>query len=417
MRPPSYYNALATHTGYSGSNSTNYSRTSTSQQLRSSIGGSSSTAYVTSTHLPFVSPSVLVAHCITGAGTSTRPYVQGSPAATSTLSRYGQSSTRRAPSSYLSSSSYSPRAPASYLSSTGRTSAGLSSSNSSRFGLASSSYYKPIRLRERPQLSLISSQLRNTTLTDTRPASYTASRVGQVERESAASRPAKPAEDESWSSDVARNISRNKYLIKFREFDHRKAPQADSETQQEVAEEPPSESEKTVLPDEEKMRLLARAENEPPPVHDQVQNEIQTTELTWDPAASEPSKVPIKERRNIKPKIKNLRAEAEKTGAGYASTDGVARVKRVIKRKAPLVSSQEKQESSESQESLAKTRQPEPQVQADAQPIVRVDSGDLEKRIRFRQYSLDDFNFLTVLGHGGWGFVSITHLALELKFD
>lgn len=36
------------------------------------------------------------------------------------------------------------------------------------------------------------------------------------------------------------------------------------------------------------------------------------------------------------------------------------------------------------------------------------------KRIRFREYHIDDFNFLSVLGHGGWGFVSsMKHAALS----
>ena len=92
----------------------------------------------------------------------------------------------------------------------------------------SSSYYKPIRLRERPLLTQLSSRISSSSSSPI-GASSSASRHSSRKDSSAPqaedSKQAKKLEgdeNDDWSRDVARNISRNKYLIKFREFDKSK---------------------------------------------------------------------------------------------------------------------------------------------------------------------------------------------------
>jgi hypothetical protein len=286
MRPPSYYASIVksnTNHGHSYSSSDYDSgpRTS-SQQLRSSLSSPSSSSYVSRSHLPYVPNSTLVAHCFTGVGSSTRPYGSSGGTASSSSSSYHRNaagggtsyisstssltsgytsgsisslssrppSTKRAYSSSSSSSnSYSsPTTP----SSTTTTSSSASSSSSasllrpsylspssvstaSRYRpITASSYYKPIRLRERPLLTQISRQIASPTPPPAALSSAGNSRTAtptnqnhsnnsrsDYSRDQADARPAsgEPTQPDDWSSDVGRNISRNKYLIKFREID------------------------------------------------------------------------------------------------------------------------------------------------------------------------------------------------------
>lgn len=278
MRPPSYYTSLANS---NPSTSTSYrSSNSTSSQFRSTFGSSpASSSYVNRTHLPYVSQSMLVAHCITGVGSSTRPYssnhsssisissnsTSSSPSSSSSSllsSNYRPLSTKNrhstnpylnnsnssttyssTPSSYSSTGSYSTRSPSSkstiYLSplysssaSPYRTSYQRTTSNSRP---ALSSYYQPIRLRERPLLTQISRQLNNNNNNNkkeddekkvenfdtTKPIDDKRNHSADNNNNNKSIGVQRKEDDETWSSDVARNISRNKYLIKFREFDKR----------------------------------------------------------------------------------------------------------------------------------------------------------------------------------------------------
>lgn len=47
------------------------------------------------------------------------------------------------------------------------------------------------------------------------------------------------------------------------------------------------------------------------------------------------------------------------------------------------------------------------QQQQQQRPVVVPSVAVANKRVRFRNYYIDDFDFVSVLGHGGWGFVSI----------
>lgn len=264
MRPPSYYNSIVKSNNTSGGHSyasldyDSAPRTS-SQQLRSSFSSPSSSSYVSRSHLPFVPQSTLVAHCFTGVGSSTRPYGgQASGAGSSYRSGSGSSSyissstslssayssnssnssaTKRA----YSSSNYSSTTPSSallrpsYLSPSSLTSSTTTSRYRPPTTTTASSYYKPIRLRERPLLTQISRQIGSptpsaeTAATSARRAEpktihsnssdpNAALDAGKTS-ENTETRQAERKASADWSSDIGRNISRNKYLIKFREID------------------------------------------------------------------------------------------------------------------------------------------------------------------------------------------------------
>lgn len=244
MRPPSYYNSLV---------NSNTSNRNSSQQLRSSFSSSSSSSYVSRTHLPFVAQSTLVAHCFTGVQSSTRPYgastghsnAGSSGSYLSARSSYTTSSYSSRPASTKRPTSTTPSSSSSSYLSSSSLASGYSYGSSTRYTptssyrpVTSSSYYKPIRLRERPLLTQISRQLdsrspasKSVTPTHSAARSRAESQVSSsetvkvdspVERAKQSETIEETREDEaSWSADVARNISRNKYLIKFRELDKR----------------------------------------------------------------------------------------------------------------------------------------------------------------------------------------------------
>lgn len=301
MRPPSYYASIVRSNNSSSSSycpASEYEvgagpRTSSSQ-LRSGLSSSSSSSYVSRSHLPFVAQSTLVAHCFTGVGSSTRPYPSslGGGAASSYSSSYprpgGSSSSSyransvavslaagsRPPSTkrshlnhtnhhYTASNAQSSARPAAYLRpshASGPAGSGYSTSSSpfavssrpSYRPITSPSYYQPIRLRERPLLSQISSQLGGRGSSRQRASHSIKIKTTSQTPEETAGRPndndAQPdgnkenengdeqdSEDANWSSDVTRNISRNKYLIKFREINKQRPSVAPEAVAAEVA--------------------------------------------------------------------------------------------------------------------------------------------------------------------------------------
>lgn len=270
---PSSYTPYSSN--YKSSITPQSSRTS-SHLLRSTFSTPSTSAYVSRTHLPFAPQSTLVAHCIAGVQSSTKPYGTGyrSPSNSSgyssssgsvnlsrpvsirsnepgiSLTSRPSSTKRVSASNYVSSSPrpyYTSDVPSSsyryqslsplntsyssYLSSN-RSSAVGSSRASYRSTYTPSSYtYRPVRLRERPILTQIRHQLN-----DRKTSSYNKSEVetksvkDQEKKQNDTNEPEKSiqnqdsqTQDSDWSSDVTRNISRNKYLIKFKEFDRRQS--------------------------------------------------------------------------------------------------------------------------------------------------------------------------------------------------
>lgn len=281
-------------------------------------------------------------------------------------------------------------------------------------------------MRERPQLSQISSQLSDfSAATGHHQPSSSRIKPPASLTTSAQSKELKPVEDESWSSDVARNISRNKYLIKFREFDKPRASLVEPVQEKLVDSEEPvlvaSVEALAETQEPEEMKLPSSRDDSWQPdsvVDDQSfkKQDTQTTgQLLWEAVADEPTRVQAKERRNIRPKIKNLRADAGKAAGGETGVE--VKVKRVIKKKNALTGAVEKPLPSEQElKATLVDHHGDGQLNAKASDeLMKVADEELEtdaeKRIRFRQYNLDDFNFLTVLGHGGWGFVSVRRLA------
>lgn len=152
----------------------------------------------------------------------------------SSSSYISTSSTR--PSSYLSTDSYSSsnsnyryNSPSSFI---GSRSSYLSTSNGTRGSYRStyspSSYaYRPVRLRERPLLTHIRHQLnesKHSSYSRTDPSKSESETKSDTKNDNTAIQDSNStSKDTDWSSDVTRNISRNKYLIKFREFDRRQS--------------------------------------------------------------------------------------------------------------------------------------------------------------------------------------------------
>lgn len=537
MRPPSYYSSLANSQPNRGS-------TNSSLQLRSSFSSPSSSSYATRNHLPFVSQSMLVAHCYTG---TTRPYGSHSTGGSTSAGSYNNSysrprSTKQLGNPYLAAPSYSSSSSAyssySSPSSSSRYLSGAGSSLSSTFRPASSSYrssytpsassyYKPIRLRERPLLNQISRQI-NSAEPPSAKHSESVARQAEPARQSPANR---DQADESWQSDVARNISRNKYLIKFREIDKRPSPtpiqltnRVEKPKPEESKVERPAQHETKAEKVEERAKeetvsksmkvpvvvpaLVERLEEKPSPTRSprsiedsperpkflpQIRSSIgkqaecesranhQTApaapseaELSPEASKSVKKKVP-REKKNIKLKIKSLNksnqeAEGERrttSKAKKAASPDVSpndtsptvktKVKRVVKtskqgeenqaasgeaksslkvktsektrkstetqktdlpRPAEIADPVEKRPTAVTNNKLTlseasklnkvETRQSKQEpVEQEKPALASPEAGaNTNRRIRFREYHIEDFNFLSVLGHGGWGFVS-----------
>lgn len=285
-------------------------------------------------------------------------------------------------------------------------------------------------------------------------------------------------DEASWSSDVARNISRNKYLIKFKEFDKQQRPSL-AQIEPEHTEKAPS----IQSPDEQvgssssalattdevtnTMKLEAEAEEtkEAPkasapdcdkkkpagidvkpkkkktttpkeaaisgpvaddPAKPDEEQPVEPIELKKKTPSGGNKKVPVK-RRNVKLKLKPIGTNKKSD----VQLDGQ-------KVEAPLkaVSDTKTSKFDETKETGAArlVGQP-PGTEADQVRVDIVEKANAEnerpkkstvkssgaakkpaptepigttKRIKFREYKYDDFNFLSVLGHGGWGFVSYT---------
>lgn len=334
-------------------------------------------------------------------------------------------------------------------------------------------------------------------------------------------------EQVDWSSDVARNISRNKYLIKFKEFDKRAsiAPESDivlpldqtEASKQFEKRDGPNICVTVKLPKEPDLQL-DDSQMRLPPVSERTASESivacerqESLEIaSKKDDCDEPlkkvkdgeakkAKVP-KERRNIKLKIKNVNpVKVDQVSVAAAATTNEAvdqamsvvsklnrkqpatvgdsheklkdpaasppktKVKRVVKssklandssepngdsRKATQNTVEEPKSELKAKDSLLTKKSsgrkilgskqlnlkssPEATNEArDSKPetttTASVKKSDLSsdslnsqavnKRIKFREYSHDDFNFLSVLGHGGWGFVSANHLAIKSKYQ
>lgn len=250
---------------------TNSSPFLSSSTLRSSLSTRSSSTYATGTHLPYVSQSVLVAHCIASPTTttissrissnydktSTRGYSSPPTKPTTVHSTLSSSFSRPARSLATSNTSMrytasgSLRAPLSLSSSLSSSSSSSFAHTSHRSALPSTSsssylfYKKPIRLRERPLLKQISSYRSSISSITANLSSRSNSRssakitndstkvnsstTNNSSRHSSINSSSLPESrknsgkllttESSWQNDLSRNISRNKYLIKFREIE------------------------------------------------------------------------------------------------------------------------------------------------------------------------------------------------------
>lgn len=442
-------------------------------------------------------------------------------------------------------------------------------------------------MRDRPLLTQISRQIKPTTTTtaarDQQQSHFgqktieerEQSRKGNISVDEEEKRAALEQEAAEWSSDVARNISRNKYLIKFREIDKPRAQatpaasgdKAQTENEQIVqtsatrsslqVDEPISlsivESQSTMkLPPivaselEQVDRVLEKKTDDKSVADDLTQaTKVQTTsdeQQNVDESEITGKKKPVKEKRNIKLRIKNISenkkvatnkkdqplvglgeellssvdgteikpincqlltkivpqveaAEIEKPIESQpivasepkpqpttttAKTEPKAKVKKLAKANSTVnseakdgdkqketkdkceqassgvvtgtkknkkigenrkkasakvdKSSEEQKATNEQQQTASepaigahvvergeKDEQAAPSVvekspdsscatQTSAVNLFAPDSNasaSTNKRIRFREYHFEDFNFLSVLGHGGWGFVSV----------
>lgn len=320
-------------------------------------------------------------------------------------------------------------------------------------------------------------------------------------------------DEQTWSADVSRNISRNKYLIKFRE---RQAP-AKSSGEQEVREEEPAGGKAEGAADFEESEsvcppvVVGQSETadgamkipvaeEPPELQvektnkvlatkqaDSGRDEVQRREVcdigealggeremrapregkniklkikkvnasSKDPkavadAGSESRAAPAKQQTNKKaspkqsPEIKSSDTPTKTTKATKLATKSSKNAnasmeketKQPSERKSELIMGEDRRiEQSDDPNQCQKAKLDDKRVLADRteneqnlanqvaeaqesnkQPI---ESSGLNKRIRFREYKFEDFNFLSVLGHGGWGFVSTLSakscLALEVS--
>lgn len=497
MRPPSYYSSLASGNSEIGSKYGGNSNLS-----RSSFSSPTSSTYATRSHLPYVPTSMLVAHCISGASSGHSARAKPSYQATSGYStsysrpnsqkRYQPSTATTTPtrpssstsylSPYSSSNSYhSTRLPSSssFTPSTNYTttrSSYLTAPGSTRTSYRPSALstvynYKPIRLRDRPLLTQISRQI------DTKTTTPRSSRL-EASSDTKAS-------EENW--DVGRNISRNKYLIKFREFDKRKDSSAELTKRVVTPDEPPIEpkveperesvqQEKVVVLEvepEEKVKVESVGEEvdlgevlesvEAEPVM-KIESTVTTSELPAElPKPDEPlrpkaapdicdadasksveSKQP-RARRNMKLKIKtrsnapesdeNADLAATKTKAKRTPPESpVVLVKPAAREKAKDKTLKKVGSSKKVKATTAVEAEPQRKALKEVQPVVAAnqDAKDVvtetaeqskdpkppvtqppttvNKRIRCREYNLDDFDFISVLGHGGWGFVILAEL-------
>ena len=280
--------------------------------------------------------------------------------------------------------------------------------------------------------------------------------------------PAAKQSDESWSSDVARNISRNKYLIKFREFDKQRpslaeiepdwtpeAAKASESAAPETAAEPRAadlgadDDKRAPLEDSHRPEEAGRAEGQQ--VCDrETTDKTQAGDQTGCQAAPErqakgPAKRPVIKKRNVKVKLKPVASSGgESTSGQQAPETGTVQTEPAKVKRAAKAGGKSNKQTGDQQESDAKQAASNRKVLAAKQEsetrelsnservreVLRIDlaasnkqpiqqvpapaagsgnggsSGGGGKRIRFREYHYDDFNFLTVLGHGGWGFVS-----------
>lgn len=156
-------------------------------------------------------PTVVVSSYIgSGSSSNSRPYSH---------SYY----TSESPSSSYKYRTLTPSSSGRYLASS-YTAAGSAKRSSHRSSYTPPSYtYRPVRLRERPVLTQIRHKLNDSKASSYSPVETIKRSEAQKDIQDEREERDTSVKDSEWSSDVTRNISRNKYLIKFREFDRRRS--------------------------------------------------------------------------------------------------------------------------------------------------------------------------------------------------
>lgn len=269
-------------------------------------------------------------------------------------------------------------------------------------------------------------------------------------------------DEDHWSSDLTRNISRNKYIIKFREQEIKPSVEVSWDLDQTATQRKKPTNVDAKISNVTTPKLKEEKQQEQPDncgLLKVVQNEEQQKEgnkqsdilLTLsqvkipkeNSSEPEPKKENKKNVRNLKIKVKNPQQQLAKTDGqdsklksalgeinGNNNKTKELKSELVVKDSTATNEKSGKKTAKKSTEekvkpSKTKLKSPRPTdgelekkfssdkklVQPDPpKELKKDDSTVLEndtKRIRFREYCFEDFDFVSVLGHGGWGFVSI----------
>lgn len=259
-------------------------------------------------------------------------------------------------------------------------------------------------MRERPLLTQISRQINSSTpiITDnkqsTRVHSDTNNKAAQEVEEdhqtTTEGTKENNAQEERWSSDVARNISRNKYLIKFREFDKRNSISpvqllTDDEPKPDVHKSDLEVSNNLTLKEsiitraeEEKMKLplseIVKSDELPDKQLNQlsVDPKVIRTESNQDICDKQEvesklkSKAPPKEKRNIKLKLKTINANSNSEPDKAATKLGIEAVSATSEStKAPTEVVMKKDPRKEEEKVSSPSKTPSPSVGDVTSPV------------------------------------------------